>query len=152
MLIFTLGTLLSYTVYLPAGEQCCPVNTHPIARRYQVIGSKANPTRPVRLLPLFLFCTLSGTSSCCTACSPLVARFGVTIPAVGNRIIHRRRRHHRQHLGSRHCHNGAFLINFRIVDTVLVASIRWQMNGISDIRFSFIYAIRQLPTTLLARV
>ena len=36
MLIFTLGTLLSYTVYLPAVEQCYLVNIR--SRRYQAIG------------------------------------------------------------------------------------------------------------------
>lgn len=49
---------------------------------------------------------------------------GVTVPAVGNRILHNRRP--RRHSGSRpsNCHNGAFLIDFRVADTVLVASIR----------------------------
>ena len=135
MLIFTLGTLLSYTVYLPAAEQCYLVNMHP--RRS---GSKTNPTHTRSLAgsafslnSLFVLCLAH--LHVAQLHIPWWPALGVTIPTVGNRTLHRR---HRRHPGSRHCHNAAFLIDFRIADTLLVASIRWQTkNGIFRLRFSF---------------
>jgi hypothetical protein len=61
----------------------------------------------------------------------------VTIPAVCNRILHRRHRRHRQHSSSRHYHNGAFLIIVTCASQILVASsIRWHTSGIFCLRFS----------------
>jgi hypothetical protein len=83
-------------------------------------GSKADATRPGSAFSLYSFSVLClAHLHAASLHLPWWHALSVTIPTVGNRILHRRRRH-RQHSGSRHCHNGAFLINFRIADTVLV--------------------------------
>jgi hypothetical protein len=121
MLISTLGTLLSYSVYLPAAEQCYLVNIHP--RRYQVIGKPGARRIPrarclfflggLRLLPLFLSVHCLAQLHATPLRLPWWPALSVTNPAVGNRILHcrRHRRRHRGYAGSRHCHNAAFLTN-----------------------------------------